>query len=289
MAPLETFDGSRDTRAKTAAAAIPSTAATATSGAGTRGSWQHGVTVFAGGAPHDMRPPFDTVVNSGTVLFTSETLRPDLSSVPLTKPGWPGERVGRSGSQPHRHARSHSADAASAAAAAAAAAPDRGTVLGEWPHLQPAAADAGMNVVGGRPTERRGARGSFTPGSRILAGGPARASLPLLPPPEGDDADDDDDVPDRGRVLSSCERLTPDLSGAARCKPGTRGEERWGRVGSFEGGATRLRMPSAADAARWREDDGGAHKGVGRRFGPAHYLAGTTVLSGGAPTYKAKP
>lgn len=48
--------------------------------------------------PHDVRPPKD-VTNHGTVLYTSETLRPNMSDELRIKSCSDGEREGRSGSQ----------------------------------------------------------------------------------------------------------------------------------------------------------------------------------------------
>ena len=79
-----------------------------------------------------------------------------------------------------------------------------------------------FNDVGGRPNERRGTRGSFTPGVRIMSGGERR------------------DVPlevkiDPGNVLFVSNTLKPDLSGEARTNA-LRPTERLGSRGGFTPG-----------------------------------------------------
>ncbi|KAG5177299.1 hypothetical protein JKP88DRAFT_87063 [Tribonema minus] len=201
--------------------------------------------------------------NHGTVLFTSSTLKPDLSEVPLTKPGTDGERLGRSAlfrSRARRPLRDVPVDLAE---------PNRGTVLCTCPHLQPNMAYSyRTNVAGGRPTERLGVRGGFTPGVVTRAGGPA-CDVPVAAAPV-----------DRGTVLYTSAALRPDESQELRLKQGT-SDERQGRVGSFEHGDAHLRMPTAAEAALWKE---AGQKG-GRRFAPGHFLAGTTVFAGCVPAY----
>lgn len=223
-------------------------------------SWTHGVTVFAGGVPHDVPPPPDQP-NHGMVLHTSATLKPDLRGELQLKPGVAvAERQGPIGAQPHWKRPAHDDVQPETA--------NHGTVLATFPHLKPSIAyEARTNVAGGRPTERLGARGSFTPGVRIFAGGAPR------------------DVPvsaelDHGTVLFESALLRPDMSQGPWTKPGTDGE-RQGRCGSFEAGDAHLRMPSAAEAALWRE---AGQKG-GRRFGPGHFLAGTSVLCGSTPVF----
>eukprot|EP00903_Cladosiphon_okamuranus_P012318 g11550.t1 len=83
-----------------------------------------------------------------------------------------------------------------------------------------------FNVAGGRPTERRGLRGSFTCGVRIMSGGPAR-DVPLLA-----------EAVDHGKVLFVSSTLKPDLSGEARTNAvGGRPSERLGSRGRFTPGA----------------------------------------------------
>lgn len=66
----------------------------------------------------------------------------------------------------------------------------------------------GFNDVGGRPDERRGTRGSFTPGVRIMSGGPPR------------DAPLDEETTNHGTVLFVSSIHKPDKSGEARTNVG---------------------------------------------------------------------
>ncbi|KAG5177301.1 hypothetical protein JKP88DRAFT_226597 [Tribonema minus] len=219
-------------------------------------AWAHGVTVFAGGVPHDVPVPHDQA-NHGTVLYTSATLAPDMRGELRLKTGAVDERQGVSGAQPHWIRPAHDAVAPEL---------NHGTVLATFPHLQPNMAYSyRTNIAGGRPTERLGVRGGFTPGVVICAGGAAR-DVPIAAERH------------HGTVLYTSAALRPDASQEPRLKQGTC-YERQGRVGSFEHGDAHLRMPSAADAALWKE---AGQKG-GRRFAEGHYLAGTTIFAGTVP------
>ena len=79
-----------------------------------------------------------------------------------------------------------------------------------------------FNDVGGRPNERRGTQGSFTPGVRTMAGG-KRRDVPL------------EAKIDPGNVLFVSDKLKPDLSGEARTNT-LRPNERLGRRGGFTPG-----------------------------------------------------
>ncbi|KAG5193148.1 hypothetical protein JKP88DRAFT_292005 [Tribonema minus] len=231
---------------------------------GFQGGWTHGVTVFCGGVPHDVRPPKETT-NHGTVLFTSASLRPNLEDELRIKSCSDGEREGRSGSQAHWTHPAHDDVQLDEL--------NHGTILATFPHLRPDLSYEGRtNAAGGRATERLGARGSFTPGRAIRAGGPAR-DVPVPAP-----------ILNRGTVLFTLATLACDAAAAAApaLKPGTT-DERVGRAGSFEHGDAHLRMPTAADAALWRED---GQRG-GRRYAGGHWLAGASVMAGGAPVYAA--
>lgn len=84
---------------------------------------------------------------------------------------------------------------------------------------------SGYNDVGGRPDERLGLCGSFTPGVPIIAGGPSR-DVPLEP------------EIDHGTVLFTYPELKPDMSHEARTNP-VRPTERLGSTSSFTPGAKR--------------------------------------------------
>ncbi|CAM9408386.1 unnamed protein product [Phaeothamnion confervicola] len=146
---------------------------------------------------------------------------------------------------------------------------DHGVVLATSEKLHPAKEEPETNVAGGRPDERHGAKGGFTPGKPTLAGGPPR-DIPVM------------DVTDHGIVL----RTTTELSVDPNADDGTVNErgERVGRHGGFHhgvvefGGGPLQMSPTTADAVA------GEPKGW-RRGGGANFEAGVTVLMGGAPKY----
>ena len=78
------------------------------------------------------------------------------------------------------------------------------------------------NDVGGRPNERRGTRGSFTPGVRIMSGG-VRRDVPL------------ETKINPGKVLFESDKLKPDTSGEPRTNA-VRPTERLGTRGGFSPG-----------------------------------------------------
>lgn len=152
------------------------------------GSFVHGVTVFAGGAPasHAAKrlPP------QGTVLYTSEKLKP-LSQDWATKPGTSDERVGRVGSFEHgvlrkapgvlsraamytprnggliSHGRVWSGGAPRDLPPRPAASTNKAIVLHEFPHLRPNM-DGEALMKEGAEGERQGRRGSFECGDTHL-------------------------------------------------------------------------------------------------------------------------
>ncbi|CAN0459967.1 unnamed protein product, partial [Discosporangium mesarthrocarpum] len=143
---------------------------------GARGSFTPGLRTWAGGRPRDV--PLEKDINHGTVLFTSTKLKPDLSGEALTNVagGRPSERLGTRGSF------------TSGAKVWLGGVPrdvpiekeiDHGTVLFTSSELKPdLRGEARTNVVGGRPDERFGTRGSFTRGCRVWGGGEPR-DVPL--------------------------------------------------------------------------------------------------------------
>eukprot|EP00752_Nemacystus_decipiens_P014151 g12583.t1 len=82
------------------------------------------------------------------------------------------------------------------------------------------------NTVGGRPTERLGVRGGFTPGAKSFLGGAPR-DVPL-----------EAEFLDHGKLLFVSSVLKPDMSGEARTN-GARPMERLGSRGGFTPGARR--------------------------------------------------
>jgi hypothetical protein len=227
---------------------------------GYQGSWTHGVTILCGGVPHDVRPSKE-VDNHGIVLFESHKVKPDLTELPLIKPGTADERQGKFALFPHRVSPTQNKfDEVEL---------NHGTVLGTFPNLRADMSYEGKtNVIGGRPSERLGTRGGFTHGVRIFRGGLPRD---ILPPKEVNP----------GIVLYTSSILKADMSHELKIKPGT-SEERQGRCGSFEHGDLHLRMPTYEDAQLWIE--AGQKKG-GRRYAPGHFLAGTSILAGTIPSY----
>lgn len=223
--------------------------------------------IFSGGTPRDVRPPQTDGINRGTVLFTSDLpqMQPNHQRDLRIKPGTLYERQGV-----HSYERNPSANRDVPYQLQEL---NHGTVLYVYPQLKPDCSYEGKsNVIGGRATERWSARGSFTAGSRIWAGGSAHlVSVPV-------------EATNRGSVLFTADSLHADRSRDLRVKSCTT-DERQGRFGSFEAGESRLRMPSAAAALGWTEPASG--KPVARRGAPGHFLAGVTVLAGGQPTYAA--
>lgn len=234
---------------------------------GKRHSYQaftSGVKVFSGGAPKDVRPKPDGV-NRGTVLFVSDLpcMQPNHQHDLKIKPGTLDERQGM-----HAYERNPCVNRDVPYQLQEL---NHGTVLHVYPELKPDLSYEGKtNVIGGRPIERWGARGSFTSGAPIWAGGASRQ----VPVPT--------ELTNRGSVLFTSDDLRADRSRELRTKSCTT-DERQGRFGSFVAGETRLRMPSAAAALDWTESSSG--KPAARRGAPGHYLAGVTVLSGGQPAY----
>eukprot|EP00752_Nemacystus_decipiens_P007193 g6442.t1 len=104
---------------------------------------------------------------------------------------------------------------------------DHGKVLFVSSTLKPVlSGEARTNVVGGRPTERLGSRGGFTPGAKAFRGGAPR-DVPL-----------EAEFLDRGKVLFVSSTLKPDMSGEARTNA-VRPTERLGSGGRFIPGARR--------------------------------------------------
>eukprot|EP00953_Heterococcus_sp_UTEX-ZZ885_P019982 11162-Heterococcus_DN1.PRE.1 len=130
---------------------------------GFAGGFTHGVTVFGGGVPHDVRPP-KARKDHGIVLFSSSILKPDLSHVLRIKPGTEDERQGRCGSFEHSLPKSRDTPVQLQEL-------NHGTVLNVCPSLHPDLSYEGKtNIVGKRETERLGSRGGFTAGVRIWSG-----------------------------------------------------------------------------------------------------------------------
>lgn len=227
---------------------------------GLQGSYTHGVTIFSGGVPHDVRPPKYSD-NCGTLLYSSTVCKPDMRDQLKVKPGTADERQGPIGLQAHR-TKSASDDLQ----------PDQlnhGIVLASFPHLKPNMCYGGYNnACGGRPYERLGKRGGFLPGVQINRGGVACSSVLSQ-------------ELNHGTVLFTSNLLKPDHSHDPLIKPGT-SDERQGRCGSFEHGDIHLSMPTVEDAKLWKE---AGQKDI-RRFAPGHYLAGVTIMKGMQPTYK---
>lgn len=177
---------------------------------GLRGGYSHGVIIFAGGIPHDVKPPKE--LNHGTVLATCPDLRCDDSHELQIKPGTEDERVGRGYSFNYTPAL-HSDVPVQLQEL------NHGTVLHTFDNLKPDLSYEGStNII--RPTERVSKKGGFIAGVRVLRGGPARD----VRPPR--------DLSNHGTVLAVYPDLKCDDSHELQIKPGTE-DERVGRGYSF--------------------------------------------------------
>lgn len=189
---------------------------------GARGGFTPGVRCWQGGEPGDV--PLEAKINPGTVLSTYSGLKPDKSGEARTNAVRPTERLGSRGSftpgvrcflggKPRD--------------VPLEAETNPGTVLFTYPDLRPDTSDeAHTNVVGGRPTERLGSRGSFTPGLKRMLGGVPR-DVPL------------EQKINPGTILFTYPHMKPDLSGEARINA-VRPTERLGTRGSFTPGVKRV-------------------------------------------------
>ena len=246
---------------------------------GLRGSFTRGVRIMSGGPAREV-PLHVEAVDHGKVLFVSSTLKPDLSGEARTNAvgGRPTERLGSSRFTPG--AKTFRGGAPRHVPLEAGTV-DPGTVLFvSSVHRPDLSYSARNNAVGGRPNERLGSRGSFTPGVRCLRGGKPR------------------DVPlarrrDPGTVLyESSTPVQPDLSAIVEEETnvaGGRADERRGKRGSFnhgivegKGGPLQLQAASALEEL-WL--DIGQAENKYRRCGPSHFVAGVSILSGGMPVY----
>ncbi|CAM9540070.1 unnamed protein product, partial [Hapterophycus canaliculatus] len=249
---------------------------------GTRGSFTRGVRIMSGGPPRDM--PFEAATgptSPGKVLSVSSVHKPDLSGELRANVvgGRPNERLGARGSFTPGVRRWAGGEPREVPVERETV--DHGKVLFvSSGHKSDTTYSALTNIAGGRPTERLGARGSFTPGVRHWAGGEPR-DIPL---PR---------VRDPGTVIfvSSSEGLRPSTSYAGETNvSGGREYERRGRLGSFEHGVVEvaggpLRMPSNSERERELWHEGGQKENRYRRCGPGHFVAGVSILSGGMPIY----
>ncbi|CAM9405973.1 unnamed protein product [Scytosiphon promiscuus] len=191
---------------------------------GTRGSFTHGIRVMSGGPARDV--PLEAEIDHGKVLFTCSTLKPDLSGESRTNVvgGRPTERLGlRGGFTPGTNKTFLGGVPRDVPLEAEI---DHGKVLFTCSALKPdRSGEARTNVAGGRPTERLGLRGGFTPGiHKTFLGG-----VPRDVPPKAEI--------DHGKVLFASSAIKPDLS----CLPtfnvaGGRPDERFGTRGSFTPG-----------------------------------------------------
>lgn len=194
---------------------------------GSRGSFTPGGRRWLGGSPRDV--PLEAEIDHGKVLFVSKTLKPDLSGEARTNQVRPDERLGsRGGFTPGVRIMSGGPSRADGPLEVEF---NHGTVLFVSPTLKPDTSDeARTNVVGGRPTERLGSRGSFTPGSkkRWLGGRPR--DVPL------------ETEINHGKVIFTSSVLKPNMSDEARTNVvGGRPTERLGAAhgGRFNPGASR--------------------------------------------------
>eukprot|EP00903_Cladosiphon_okamuranus_P012313 g11545.t1 len=245
---------------------------------GTHGSFTRGVRIMSGGPAREMPLEAD-VVDHGKVLFVSSTLKPDLSGEARTNTaaGRPTERLGSSRFTPG--AKTFRGGAPRDVPLEAEIL-DHGKVLFVSSTLKPdMSGEARTNAV--RPTERLGSRGRFTPGARRWLGGQPR-DVPLAP------------LCDPGTVIFESPKLAQqDLSAVVAEETdvaGGRGDERHGRLGSFEHGIVEiaggpLHMPynSPRELELWHE--GGQKENKYRRCGPGHFVAGVSILAGGMPAY----
>ncbi|CAN0024557.1 unnamed protein product [Laminaria digitata] len=194
---------------------------------GTRGSFTPGSKKrFLGGTPRDM-PLGTETINPGTVLFVSSTHKPDLSGVPSTNVvgGRPTERWGSRGSFTPGARVMSGGPRSDAPAKASSNHAGNAVVLRVSTTLKPdLSGEARYNTVGGRPTERLGSRGSFTPGARATWLGGAPRDVPL------------EATVNPGKMLFVSSVHKPDLSGEARTNM-ARPDERMGTRGSFTPGA----------------------------------------------------
>lgn len=208
---------------------------------GVRGSFTPGSKKrFLGGTPRDM--PIGATINPGKVLFVSSTHKPDMSGEARVNAVRPDERLGSRGSfTPGVRVMSGGPRGRDGAPAKATCNHDGGAVvLHVSTTLKPdLSGEAGYNAVGGRPTERLGSRGSFTPGGRAWLGGAPR-DVPL------------EASVNPGKVLFVSSVHKPDLSGEARTNA-VRPDERLGTRGSFTPGARRWLGGEPRDVPAERE------------------------------------
>lgn len=208
---------------------------------GFHGSFTPGSRRWLGGSPRYV--PLEAEIDHGKVLFVSKTLKPDLSGEARTNQVRPAERLGSRGRF-------------TAGVRIMSGGPSRdvpletecnpGKVLFVSSTLIPDMSDeARTNVIGGRPMERLGSRGSFTPGTKKRwLGGDAR-EVPL------------EAEIDHGKVMFTSSALKPDMSDEACTNVvGGRPTERLGAHGRFNPGATRRWLGGhPRDFPVKREDD----------------------------------
>ncbi|CAM9661514.1 unnamed protein product [Choristocarpus tenellus] len=238
---------------------------------GTRGFMIPGRQRWLGGEPSDV--PLEQEVDHGILLATSSVYKPDLSGEVHTNivGGRPTERLGMQGSFTPGRRQWRGGEARDVPLEKDI---DHGTVLFTSSVYKPdLSREARTNVVGGRPTERLGTRGSFNPERRLWLGGEPR-DVPL------------EKELDHGKVLFYSTKYTPDMSGEGETNIiGGRPDERQGRHGSFEQGThvPPVQMLTRDAAALWVE--AGQKENKFRRFTTSHFLAGVTILAGGSPCY----
>eukprot|EP00904_Undaria_pinnatifida_P001377 jgi/Undpi1/1123/HiC_scaffold_10.g04585.m1 len=244
---------------------------------GTHGSFAPGVRILPGGPARNV-PLAKIDINQGDnnnkVLFVSSIHKPELSGEARTNAIRPNERLGsRGGFTPGAKC---FLGGASCDIPLKATTADHGTVLFVSAIHKPDMSCAGRtNRV--RPTERLGSGGRFTPGARRWLGGKPR-DIPL------------EKLRDPGTVIFESTTLKADLSGEGETNvSGGRGDERQGRLGSFEHGVVEvaggpLHMPAPGEEVLWQEA-GQKKENRFRRCAPSHFVAGVSILSGGMPVY----
>lgn len=199
---------------------------------GSRGSFTPGVRIMSGGQRTALQTPPETEENPnrGKVLFVSATLKPDLSLEARTNVvgGRPTERLGSRGSFTPGNRKRFLGGTPRDVPLAAPINPGKVLFVSSI-HQPDLSGEARVNAV--RPTERLGSHGRFTPGVRVMSGGPRPRSVDApvkTSPNHGNGA----------VVLHVSTTLKPDMSGEARFNSvGGRPTERLGSRGSFTPGA----------------------------------------------------
>lgn len=199
---------------------------------GSRGSFTPGVRIMSGGQrAREQVPPetFNDDTHRGKVLFVSSTLKPDLSSEARTNVigGRPTERLGVRGSfTPGSKKRFLGGTPRDMPLGAGTISPGEVLFVSSI-HKPDMSGEARVNAV--RPDERLGSRGSFTPGVRVMSGGPRGGDAP---------AKASSNHGGGAVVLHVSSTLKPDLSSEGGYNAvGGRPTERLGSRGSFAPGA----------------------------------------------------